>query len=48
MSLEKNDLEIRYNQLMKERERIDKDIERIIAILYTLDSYDVVKKEDRD
>lgn len=47
MSLEKNDLEIRYNQLMREKERIEKEIERIKAILYTLDSYDVETKKDR-
>ena len=44
MSLEKNDLEIRYNQLMREKERIEKEIVRIEQILLNLDDYDVKKK----
>lgn len=47
MSFEKKQLIELYEERIRQKEVIDKDIERIKNILYTLDSYDVVEKKDR-
>ena len=43
MSLEKNDLEIRYRQLARQIEMFEKEMVRIEQILLSLDEYDIKK-----
>ena len=45
MSLEKNDLEIRYRQLARQIEMFEKEMVRIEQILLSLDEYDIKKRD---